>query len=216
MLGITCAVALAVARIFFEPLGRDFDWPAWVQAIGSVAAILAAILVSADQAEQQRLRDASSQREDVKGVIRSLRAEVETTLVYTQTQVGDALARTTPGKPIRSIFPLPEYPFPIFDGLIPKLGELHDIRLQGQIIHTFALAKSLAMTTSTHNSMVEDLIRAETRYVDTLQLDTELGRDRARESLVRYGESLRNSFHLAHGALVGLHIALIQACPDAE
>ncbi len=212
-LAAIAALLLAIARIIFAPVEGEFDWPAWVQAVGSVAAIVAAIFVSTDQAEQQRRREAINQRQEEEGMLRCLLAEVETTLMYIQTQVGDAIVGVPHGEPIRVVFPLPDYPFPIFDGLIPKLGGIHDTRLQGQIIHTFTLAKSLAMTTNTHNSLVETLITAEVRYADTHHLDAEQAAARAREELIRYGSSLRRSFQLALSELDALRTALLEACP---
>jgi hypothetical protein len=38
---------LAIARIFIAP--EKFDWPAWVQAVGSSAAIVGAFLVASQQ-----------------------------------------------------------------------------------------------------------------------------------------------------------------------
>lgn len=215
-LGIISTLLLAIAKIFLAPEGKDFDWPAWVQAVGSVSAIVAAILVSADQAEQQRYRDAIQQHEEMDGVIRCLRAEVKSTLSYIQTQVGEAIVGTMPDEPIRVVFPLPEYPFPIFDALIPKLGGIKNVRLQGQIINTFTLAKSLAMTAGTHNSLVEALAAAETKFATTFQPNTESEVNRARDALIRYGASLRESFQLAHVELDSLYTALIEVCPDID
>lgn len=213
-LAIASIILLAIARIFLSPTESTFDWPSWVQAVGSVSAIVAAIFVSSDQAEQQRQRDLVNQREEMDGVLRCLRVEVKTTLLYIQTQVGEAIVGVPRGEPIRVVFPLPEYPFPIFDGLIPKLGGIHNAQLQEQIIFTFTLAKSLAMTAGAHNSLVEALAIAEARFTDTLQFDAGQEASRALEALIRYGASLRQSFHAAHAELDSLHTALIEACPD--
>lgn len=214
-IGVADILILAFAHRYLTPAGRSFEWPAWMQAVGSISAILVAIWVSSDQTKQQRAHDVARQREELDGVLRSIRAEVFTTLVYLGSQVAPAIRDVEPGKPIRTIFSLPEYPFPIFDGLIPKLGMIPDKRLLHDIIATYAYAKSLAMTAGTHNGLVEELAAAETRArAEPLDGFADVSRSRARIALRLYGEKLETSFTVAYSELQALEQALIIACPD--
>lgn len=160
-LGIAAILVLVCARLFISP--ATFDWPAWVQAVGSISAILVAVWVSSDQVNQQRLRDEAKDQAELTGVLRSLAAEVETTLEYSAKHVETAFGTIPSGLPVGFTFPLPEYPFPIFDALIPKLGVIPDDGLQRNVIHTYALAKSVAMTVLHHNTLVAELAAIEAR-----------------------------------------------------
>jgi len=163
-LGIADALILVLARVYLVPVGKPFDWPSWAQAIGSISAILVAIWVSADQSRQQRLRDEEHARAEIVGTVRSLLAELQTTLTYLDSQVAPVLAEKTAGQPIRTTFSLPEYPFPIFDGLIPRLGTISNGDLLSKIVNTFGYAKSLAITIGTHTKLVDALSFAEAQH----------------------------------------------------
>ena len=214
-IGIANILILLVAHTYLTPASKEFEWPAWMQAVGSISAILVAIWVSSDQTRQQRQHAIALQRDELDGVLRSIRGEVFTTQLYLAGQVLPAFRDAEPGQPIRTVFSLPEYPFPIFDGLIPKLGIISDKRLLHDIITTYAYIKSLAMTAQTHNELVEDLASAEGNLrADWLSEDRERERHLAHLALRRYGEQLRNSFDIAFSELQHLGEALAAACPD--
>jgi hypothetical protein len=193
--------ALIIARYILFP--KNFDWPAWVQAIGSIAAILVAVLVSSDQAEQQRQRDAKQEKGEIAGVLRSILAETQTTMLYMSEQVRPHL-NTQPDQAIRTVFALPDYPFPIFDALIPKLGVIPSAGLQMQIIQTFAYAKSLSMTAKTHNGLVENLIHAELALEERDTFNNARERTRAIRELLSYDKLLCESYDAAWHELENL------------
>ena len=199
-------VVLAIARYLLFP--KSFDWPAWVQAVGSIAAILVAVWVTADQAEQQRLRDLDRETAEVAGVLRSILAEVEMTWIYLANEMEPHL-QVRKGEPIQTVFSLPEYPFPIFDALIPKLGTIPSAQLQVQIIRAFTLAKSLAMTAETHNGLVGELSNAES---NRSSLNGNGKYENALRALLKYDTSLRTSFDLVRTDLIDLRDALRIVC----
>lgn len=209
-LGFTAIATLVVARLFVAP--EKFDWPSWVQAVGSIAAILVAVWVSADQAEQQRFRDAERERAEIAGILGSLRAELATTFAYITSEV-DPVLNVEPERAVRVVFPLPEYPFQIFDGLIPKLGLIPEASLQRQIIHTYALAKSLVMTTRAHNGLVEALDRAESIPEYPAPLIAARARENAHAALLAYGRSLRESVGATRKEVITVLAALDRAHP---
>lgn len=182
---------LLLARHILFP--DNFNWPTWVQTVGSIAAVLVAIWVSVDQASQQRWRDAEHERKDVAGTLRSILSEVQASLIYMDSQVAPAL-RTQPGEPIRVTFAIPDQPFPIFDALIPKLGIIQSAALQTQIIQAYAYAKSLAMTAQEHAKMVDNFSGAEWALVKEGSKNALIERDRTRAALLSYDEMLRTSY----------------------
>lgn len=197
---ITCAHALIGAS--------KFDWPAWVQAVGSIEAILVAVWVSADQANQQRERDEANERSVVMGMLHSLRAEIEFSLKHAGTEIAANLAQTEAGQPFLFRIVLPEYPFPIFDALIPRLGMIRESQLQRQIIHAFASAKSFAMTLNQHNELVIAYAVAERRHLEEQTHATATYLAVASTELSMYSDTLREIFEPTRTQLRALLSAL--------
>lgn len=208
-LGAASLGTLSLAHAFAD----RFDWPSWIQAVGSFVAILVAVWVSSDQGKQQQAREAERERHEVAGVLRSITAELATVFSYFQSEVGTKLD-TEPGKPIRVTFPIAESPFQIFDGLIPKLGLIPDTRLQAEIIHVYALAKGLVMTARKHNDLVEDLEIAEAIPTGSNPLVAIKAKGKALTSLLDYDIALRDSAERTRIALVALLDKLVIICAD--
>jgi ABC-type nickel/cobalt efflux system permease component RcnA len=209
---LAVAISICVGRHY--GLSRD-QWAAWVQAVGSVLAILVAVWVSWHQSEQQRIHQAEAERAEVAGVLRSLRAEVETTLSYAGNHIAERLDSVRPGAPITFVFPLPEYPFPIFDALIPKLGLIPEAQLQRQIVDTFSAAKGLALTIHHNNDLSEALAVA---HLGHLEVPTGASGEKlnmATRQLAQYSASFREAFTEGRSKLLALHAALDQACADS-
>jgi hypothetical protein len=211
VLGLVCILILAAAYILM-PTGK-FEVPTWVQAVGSIAAILVAVWVSSDQTKQQRQRDDKREADEIEGVVRCIEAEVQTSLKYMSKEVLPALKRVSHGSPIRSKFRLPEYPFPIFDALIPKLGML-PAGLRRDMIHAYAEAKSLAMTTSVHNDLAEAFDSVEIRFNARPPLAANDEFNGALQALTNYGDTLRLAFDETHKDLHALHKKLSDAYPE--
>lgn len=210
-LGLVCVLILVTAYSLSP--SKDFDLPAWVQAVGSIAAILVAVWVSSDQTRQQRQRDDQREADEIEGVIRCIKAEVQTSLKYMSREVLPALEHVSPGDPIRFEFRLPEYPFPIFDALIPKLGMLPAL-LRHQMIHAYAQAKSLAITTSVHNDLAETFDLVEIRFNAEPPLASIGELTGALRALTSYGNTLRTAFEATHKDLHALHKKLADAYPE--
>lgn len=210
-LGSGAALALGGANHFVP----EFDWPSWIQAVGSIAAILAAVWVSSDQVEQQRQREAERESAEIASILSILNAEVETSLKYIEREISPVLADTKVGNPIKYTFRMPEYPFPIFDALIPKLGIIPSPALQRQIIHAFAQAKSSAITIQVHNDLADALERVEIRYRANPPQAGNGEYGGALRSLTHYGDPLRLSCEETLKELRGLQKTLSEACPHA-
>jgi hypothetical protein len=69
------AVVIGALALLWLPRDLEIDWPAWVQAVGSVAAILAAVCISqweASRARKDRIEDRRELRRAVAGLARRL------------------------------------------------------------------------------------------------------------------------------------------------
>lgn len=197
-------------------IGRHYcltraDWPGWLQAVGSIWAILVAVWVSWQQAESQRQRDEDAQRAEINGLIKSLLAEVETTLQYAGNEIAGELEQVEPGTPFLSRIRLPEYPFPIFDTLIPRLGTIGDDALRRQIVHGYSRAKSFALTLNMHSDLVSALHTAEVKYRETPTEAALENMVNLHDQLTRYSDTLREMFEPTRQELRSLLNALSRA-----
>jgi len=207
-IGVLSAVCLSGAHLLGDP--KTLDWPTWIQAVGSVAAIFVAVWVSTDQARLQLDRDDKAARADVIGTLCSLQGEVEMTLLYIASEGAEFLAHDKPGEPILFTLPLPEYPYPIFDALIPKLGAITDPDMQRQIIHAYAKAKSLAMTISQHNQLVDEYEAMRAQNIAMKPHDVPLNLQPYRDRLAGYSDTARSSVTEVQAELTLLREALMR------
>lgn len=203
-------VTVLVGR--YNNLSRT-DWPGWLQAVGSVWAVLVAVWVSWNQSESQRTRDELAAKAEIAGVIRCLRAEVETTLMYANSHIASDLNISRSGTPFRVMFPIPDNPFPIFDALIPKLGIISNDEMQREIIHTYAVAKSLAATIRHHNLMLNELSAAEVRQNEQPFAITDIAVRKHFLELAAYSDALRSEFNPAMENMRALLQILRDAAP---
>jgi hypothetical protein len=165
----------------------------WMQAIGTVAAIVAAIWVSAEQHRRQVERDEDRERNEVDGVLRSLRTELETSLEFVEGGIGKDLEMSQKGTPFKVIYPVSEDSFKVYSGLIPKLGMIRSDDLRKQIIHTYGRCHGLILTFRYNNEMVE-VFNAANRQVGPGFAQDSKTADWAERGLQRYADALRENY----------------------
>lgn len=204
-------ILLAVFVVFAMTyvLGDIYDverseWPGWLQTIGSVVAILVAVWVPWQQSQAQRKRDEEREEAELSGMLQSICAEAEVALSYTKEEIGPALMEGQRGTPIRFVFPMAEDSFPIFNAFIPRLGSISDHAFRIRIVTAFSLAKGFVLTTVRHNQMVEafELVEAKRLVSPTPEVCHEAARQL--ELLIRYSDSLRDSYRTATTAAQNL------------
>lgn len=166
---------------------------AWVQAVGSIAALAVAIWVSSSQLRRQEARDQRRDAEEVDGMLRSLRSEWEVILFALERQVGPLLEASRTGSPFQVRYPLAEEPFKIYYGLIPKLGMVRNDQLRQQIIHTYGRGQGVVMTFRHNNEMITALDEARSRAVTGAPYNVGAA-DAALEGLCAYGDALRRNY----------------------
>ncbi|MBD8627676.1 hypothetical protein IFT64_12090 [Oxalobacteraceae sp. CFBP 8753] len=155
---ILYATSALAAAIFF--VGRHYgltrvDWPGWLQAVGSVWAILVAVWVPWQQAEANERREKQKEADDVAALLRSIRTELSGTLDRAQNVFGGALDKLPRGKPFLAYLPVSEDPFIIYNALLPKIGTVRDDTTRDQIVRTYKAARGFILTIHRHNSMYE-------------------------------------------------------------
>jgi hypothetical protein len=177
ILVITAGVTIATCLLGWHfNLDRN-QWPGWVQAVGSVLAILVAVWVSWQQADSQQRREAQNAEDELHGLISAIKTEIETNSANAHDAIGKHLLTLSPGTHFNGIMPISEDPFDIYNAALPKLGLIRDPELRAQIVRTYSLAKGFVLTLRYHNALVENL--------ETAQIEHELGPTQNTSSRIR-------------------------------
>jgi len=166
-LGLSAVAVLIVARLYIAP--ERFDWPAWVQAVGSTAAIIAAFLITNRQhADNVLLEQIRRDSDDVRRLqaIRALMANVNTIAQAINRQRDDFyFAGTTVDTlsflkdceaAIRSlpVFELPRAELAIFCTNLPQAMKRLGVTLETQNVHL----NDMRNTQGPSHTLVEDLL----------------------------------------------------------
>jgi predicted histidine transporter YuiF (NhaC family) len=106
------AAAVAIASMFYvvyfvmafndHPPSQSQDIAAWVQAFGSVGAILVAVWVSYEQHRKQEAHERQREVDEERGLLKSLRSEIETLMAIAHARVGKAIVTSSPGTGLRT------------------------------------------------------------------------------------------------------------------
>lgn len=211
-----CAPAVGVffsgyasAGVAQELPAQSADWPAWVQAIGSILAIFVAIAVSYWQNWQQVEREKQKEAQEVDNILRGIRDEVQVLWLEYMKKIGCHLLATEVGQPFRRTWPGPENPFFVYDGCKGSIGKIADHEQRRRIIVTYALAQGLLLSYRFNSAMLERFEVAQRRYCETnLPADEEIVRQISLE-LATYGDALRES----HEEVASCIDELLEALP---
>jgi len=153
---LVATLALSILTIAIGNLCKlnRSDWPGWLQAVGSIWAILVAVWVSWQQAEMQQRREDVKGREEVSALLRSIRSELISITDRTNQTFGPELDKLTDGQPFFAHIPISKEPFTIYNALLPKIGTISDDTLRDQIVRTYRAAQGLVQTIHHHNELV--------------------------------------------------------------
>lgn len=167
------------------------DWAAWLQAVGSVGAILVAVWVSADQQKKQRIRDDERDAEEVKHMLRSIRDEIWVTYDDFRKRTGKLFENSKTGMPFNFKIPLAELPFPVYEASVGKLGRVPSDELRKLVIVGYGRARGFILSIKYNNGLVERYEQAD--YMARAMNDdvhrTQLAL--IQKSLSTYGDALR-------------------------
>lgn len=128
---------------------------AWVQAVGSVAAIAAAIWIAHDQHARAEKRSAKAERDEVRNFLAGIREELHTNWLVYMTNVGNAVAEAKPDAVVEWTWPVPENPFKVYSATVGMLGRVPEDELRKAIVATYIVAGGLMLTWKMHNSLRE-------------------------------------------------------------
>lgn len=190
---IVYATAILAILTFLIGQHYDFsraDWPGWLQAIGSVWAILVAVWVSWQQAEAHERREKQRESDELRSLLRLVRTEISLMFERAAETFGNDLDKLSPGEPYLTHLPVPADPFKIYNALLPKLGIVHDDVTRDQIVRAYRFAHGLFLSIHLNNRLIDDW------YSSDLNADEDIADKRYRD-LVTHCRPFREGYLLA-------------------
>jgi hypothetical protein len=156
---VLCALLIATVA-FVITLPQRFkdaiDWPAWVQAVGSIAAIGVAVWVFAAQNKIQRDRDDDNERKAVLRLLLALRDEIYTTMQATNLTFGKDIRAAVKGKGIRVVFYMNDRAFKIYNNNVDKIGSIPEDDLRHAVIAAYARFELFLILMKINNDTLAD------------------------------------------------------------
>lgn len=132
------------------------DAPAWVQAVGSVFAIFAAIGVSINQHRNDLKRDAINDEVAVLRLLLALRDEVVITMRGAKTSFGNDISEAVIGEGVHIVFYPSDRPFKIYNSSVDKLGIIPEDKLRADIVAAYARFELLIVALKINNDQLAD------------------------------------------------------------
>jgi hypothetical protein len=133
---------------------------AWVQAVGSVAAIAAAIWIAHDQHAKAEKRSEKAEKDEVRNFLLGVREELNASLMIYMAQAGTDLAKTSAGEVVDFWWPAPPEPFKVYSATVGMIGRVRDDEIRQQIIATYVVTGGLLLTWETHNRLLTEFNEA--------------------------------------------------------
>jgi len=136
--------------VLLSPAIADESRSGWVQAVGSIGAIIGAIWVMNTQHQQVELREARSRLEREVRFLSSIRIELEVLLDGFQKTTGISSV-PVPEALIEQYYIPPSAPFTIYDSLAANIVDVQDDLKRRLIIEVYSKAKSVLVILQMNN-----------------------------------------------------------------
>ncbi|WP_144139147.1 hypothetical protein [Paraburkholderia sp. BCC1884] len=137
---------------------------AWVQALGSVVAILAAVGVAYSQFEQTRKleidRAAAEEAKDMaetRAFVQAVRQELTVIWDGYADKIRPLLHAVPENDFFNGLVPVDGHIFTIYNNASPRVGKVDDEELRGLIVKTYARAKGFVYSLQMNNAMVSEI-----------------------------------------------------------
>jgi hypothetical protein len=146
------AVIILFAAFAARPIGSAADIAGWVQGVGSLLAVVAAVIIYARQYGEKKADDEAS----VRAYVQSISDEVQAAWAGYSIEIHPALVALPNGQPFDQIYPVTVEPFPVYNGTVAMVGKVDDPELRRAIISTYALARGLLDSFRLNNGLLTD------------------------------------------------------------
>jgi hypothetical protein len=146
----TIAGIMGASAYFYHPATSSEAVAAWVQAVGSIGAILAAIWVANYQYERARRDD----HEETKAFVGAVVEELRTIWKGYSADTREHLLEVPENGFLDLIYPVTSDAFTIYNGASVRVGKVDDAELRRLIVHVYAQAKGIVSSYQLNNEMV--------------------------------------------------------------
>jgi hypothetical protein len=144
---------IACASVFFHfPPGSSADAAAWVQAVGSIGAILAAIWVLQRQTRAARASDEAETR----AFVQAVREELSTFWEGYNQGIRASLKKVGDSQYLNVIHPPSADVFTIYNGSSSRVGKIADAELRRLIVAVYARFKGQLYSLYANNNLVTE------------------------------------------------------------
>lgn len=141
------AVMLAVFVLNWP--STSSEWAVWVQAFGSIGAILGAVYLFDQDKRHQRLINEENKKNEQKSLIVSLKSELSVRHSQYMHRIGGRIDKGELSKQGGFEWKVPDNPFNVYTSSASRLGEIQGDSLRGLIIQTYAEMEGLLLTIAT-------------------------------------------------------------------
>lgn len=143
----------------FWPLGSS-DLAAWVQAVGSVAAILVAVWISHQDSQNAEKRARAAERSEAESVLRIIAAELFVQWTQYESSAGSVVLNAQDKKPMLFYWEPPNTPLPVQMACIGRLIGIEDTDLHRKIVLAYAEFTLLIRLFRLNNRELENIDQA--------------------------------------------------------
>jgi hypothetical protein len=212
------AIAFTVLVLLF-PSMRGQDVAAWVQAIGSIGAVLIAVglfyaqhekareLISAQDA-QAIAREKEAERAEIRHLLRSLRDEISVVVEGFEKRNGKLLMEGKQGEAFWYQIPVPDRPFPVYESSVDRIGKIPNDELRRLIVIGYGRALGVVQSIRMNNIIVSKFEQAD-HWSNVYNDDVHGGlRLSALNAANTYGDTLREIYSEAKQGFIDLLGAL--------
>lgn len=198
------AVVMIVSKIGSYFALNKSDWAAWVQAIGSVAAILAAVWVSHDQHEKALQREEYKEQQEARNILLSLRDEIAVMAEGFSANVGTYLDDSKTGEVFGYDWHPADRPFVVYDACAGQIGKIANDELRRNVIRTYAQARGLLLSLKMNTLYLEKFSEWKLGLKNPDIGQVEFVTNNYRVSLIELGDKLRQQHTHAKAAVANL------------
>jgi hypothetical protein len=177
-------VIILFAAFNLRPVKEAADVAAWVQGVGSLLAIVAAVGIYARQYAEKKADDALETR----AFVQAVHDEIATLWEGYSQNLRLRILGLQQGQVLDAISPMNPDAFVIYNNASAQVGRIDDAALRTLIVTVYARARGFIYSIQMHNGLLIDFRQFETYYQGA---DRQARLNQRRDVVVRYAEGLR-------------------------
>ncbi|CAB3857441.1 hypothetical protein LMG3410_02102 [Achromobacter aegrifaciens] len=180
------------AALFNNWPANSGEWAGWVQALGSIGAILIAVWVSHRDNQNAVGRALAAEREEGQRAATALATELMVHWDHYQVVAGTAIESHEDDTPFKSYWLPPEHPFPMFHGYSGKMHLVASADLREQLVFAYSSFQTLYSSYRSNNKSMDELNEVNRLISQNHSQASNLG-NVVEQRMSRYSKSIRNA-----------------------